>query len=393
MYKYLLGKHPKKSPGLPFFKVKLNNDKKTNIGKKMNKSAIDLSRDTELLVLGNNYLSQKNKNNNNINSNKRITIYRQYIQEGKFNGLLNSNKNKDYKTQRILRNVRKKKEIVSEKLWLKAKKEYLTQRLNKILSRENNKKKALKTTTLIYESNKTNRTNNIKTKNYTNIYTNRKNESNTQRTNTSNLLSKSSKQEKELFEKLFYNKDVKKNTYRNIKHISNLLEDTTKNSVIINMNLKNYSQDASFKTLRKNILDKSLKQSKSQDNIENLPKVNMRKIFGKKDNILNRPMKQMKIRENKKNQFIWIKRSTVNLLSFGQVSQSMNDEQFYRERKRIIENYKKYEKDAGIYIKKRKGVQEDYRSVIGYKNIKKIDELIEQNSMLLKQIMEKDYNH
>ena len=73
-------------------------------------------------------------------------------------------------------------------------------------------KKALKTTTLIYESNKTNRTNNIKTKNYTNIYTNRKNESNTQRTNTSNLLSKSSKQEKELFEKLFYNKDVKKNT-------------------------------------------------------------------------------------------------------------------------------------------------------------------------------------
>ena len=64
MYKYLLGNNPKKSPGLPFIKMSLKNNKMNNISKRMNKSLIYLSKETELLVLGNNNLSEKQEKKN-----------------------------------------------------------------------------------------------------------------------------------------------------------------------------------------------------------------------------------------------------------------------------------------------------------------------------------------
>ena len=192
MYKYLLGKHPKKSPGLPFFKVKLINEKKTNIGKKMNKSEIELSKDTELLVLGNNYLSQKTKKKNN----KKITIFRQNPQEGKLISILNKEPNKENKTQH---NINKKKKVhytLAQKFLIQAKKEFLTQKLKAIKSKEknNNMKKIMRASALNFNSNKTN--NNINTEKYKNNNTNRRNETITQRTTSTNILNKTSKNEK-----------------------------------------------------------------------------------------------------------------------------------------------------------------------------------------------------
>ena len=69
----------------------------------------------------------------------------------------------------------------------------------------------------------------------------------------------------------------------------------------------------------------------------------------------------------------------------------MNDEQFYKERRRIIGNYRNYEKEADIYIKKLKNEKPNFKSIVGYNNLKKIDELLEQNSQLIKNIYKK-YN-
>ena len=69
----------------------------------------------------------------------------------------------------------------------------------------------------------------------------------------------------------------------------------------------------------------------------------------------------------------------------------MNDEQFYKERKRIIGNYRNYEKEANIYIKNLKSEKPNYKSIVGYNNLKKIDELLLQNSQLIKNIFKK-YN-
>ena len=119
-----------------------------------------------------------------------------------------------------------------------------------------------------------------------------------------------------------------------------------------------------------------------------LKKINFKKIFDKKDSVLDKPMVQIK--DEKKNRMIWIKKSTANLLSFGKVSNSMKDEQFYKERKRIIESYLNYEKAADLYVSKKESEKNSFRNERGYKNLRKIDELLAQNKELIKNILKKD---
>ena len=376
MYKYLLGKHPKKSPGLPFFKVKLYENRKTNIDKKMNKSMLDLSKDTELLILGSDYLFQKDKKKNN----KKTIVYKQNPQESIITTFIRHDK-----TQKSPEKKTKKK---LTKFRVKSNKEILNKRLDRLLLKGKNKKNKMRTSTINVESSKIN---NISMKKYTSItnYTNRRNENSTERNNIKNIRIKKDDNEKHLFEKVLLSKKINNSTYRNIKRFSNILNDTSKNYIKITMNLKNYSQDNSIRKVKKFILDESLKLSKNQENA-GLEPINFRKIFDKKDNMLNKPMKQVTIKQNNKSKEIWIKRSTANLLSFGQVSKSINDEQFYRERKRIIESYREYEKNAEIYIKKKENAKNDYKSHVGIKNLKKIDQLLENSFNRVKNIMEKD---
>ena len=376
MYKYLLGKHPKKSPGLPFKKLKLFESRRKNIAIKMNKSLQDLSKDTELLILGSDYLSQKDKKKNN----KKIIVYKQNPQEGSLTTFLK------YDNTRKSPDKTNKKKLI--KYRVKSNKELLSKKLERLLLRGKNKKNKMRTSTLNVESSKMN---NISMKKYTSItnYTNRRNENSIERNNIQNIHIKKDDNEKHLFEKVLLNKKINISTYRNIKRFSNILNDTSKNYIKITMRLKNYSQDNSIKKIKKFILDESEKLNKIKEN-GGLTPINYRKIFDKKDNILNKPMKQIKIKQNNKNKEIWIKRSTANLLTFGQVSKSINDEQFYRERKRMIESYRKYEKDADIYIKKKENEKKDYRSQIGIKNLKKIDELLEHSFNRIRNIRERE---
>ena len=380
MYKYLFGGHPKKSPGLPFFKMSLKNTKKKNdISSRMNRSLIYLSKETELLVLGNNYLSQKQQNKNNNKS----AINMQNTQEENIDIF---NKEKKEKEKTAQKRTKKKKKIRQTKL--KSSKDYLTQRLNKVILRGKNKKRLLNISSLNSDSSKMN---NLSVKQYYSNNTYRKNDStNNELSTMRNILSKNQdmeSSEKHLFQKVLSNKRVKNNTYRNISRLSSLLNDTSKKYIILNMKLKDYTKENSFKNIKKNILDKSLKQSKSQENMD-LKKINFKKIFDKKDSVLDKPMVQIK--DEKKNRMIWIKKSTANLLSFGKVSNSMKDEQFYKERKRIIESYLNYEKAADLYVSKKESEKNSFRNERGYKNLRKIDELLAQNKELIKNILKKD---
>ena len=99
-------------------------------------------------------------------------------------------------------------------------------------------------------------------------------------------------------------------------------------------------------------------------------------------------MNENKASYDKKNKIVWVKKSTANLLSFGQISQSMNDELFYLERKRMINNYIDFEKEAELYFNKNEPPK-DYRRKTGMKNIEKIDKLLNQNLYLIKTIVNK----
>ena len=380
MYKYLFGGHPKKSPGLPFFKMSLKNTKKKNdISSRMNRSLIYLSKETELLVLGNNYLSQKQQNKNNNKS----AINKQNTQEENIDIFNKENKEKEKTAQTSAKKIKKIRQTK-----LKSSKDYLTQRLNKVILRGKNKKRLLNISSLNSDSSKMN---NLSVKQYYSNNTYRKNDStNNELSTMRNILSKNQdmeSSEKHLFQKVLSNKRVKNNTYRNISRLSSLLNDTSKKYIILNMKLKDYTKENSFKNIKKNILDKSLKQSKSQENMD-LKKINFKKIFDKKDSVLDKPMVQIK--DEKKNRMIWIKKSTANLLSFGKVSNSMKDEQFYKERKRIIESYLNYEKAADLYVSKKESEKNSFRNEKGYKNLRKIDELLAQNKELIKNILKKD---
>ena len=380
MYKYLFGGHPKKSPGLPFFKMSLKNTKKKNdISSRMNRSLIYLSKETELLVLGNNYLSQKQQNKNNNKS----AINKQNTQEENIDIFNKENKEKEKTAQTSTKKIKKIRQTK-----LKSSKDYLTQRLNKVILRGKNKKRLLNISSLNSDSSKMN---NLSVKQYYSNNTYRKNDStNNELSTMRNILSKNQdmeSSEKHLFQKVLSNKRVKNNTYRNISRLSSLLNDTSKKYIILNMKLKDYTKENSFKNIKKNILDKSLKQSKSQENMD-LKKINFKKIFDKKDSVLDKPMVQIK--DEKKNRMIWIKKSTANLLSFGKVSKSMKDEQFYKERKRIIESYLNYEKAADLYVSKKESEKNSFRNERGYKNLRKIDELLAQNKELIKNILKKD---
>ena len=380
MYKYLFGGHPKKSPGLPFFKMSLKNTKKKNdISSRMNRSLIYLSKETELLVLGNNYLSQKQQNKNNNKS----AINKQNTQEENIDIFNKENKEKEKTAQTSTKKIKKIRQTK-----LKSSKDCLTQRLNKVILRGKNKKRLLNISSLNSDSSKMN---NLSVKQYYSNNTYRKNDStNNELSTMRNILSKNQdmeSSEKHLFQKVLSNKRVKNNTYRNISRLSSLLNDTSKKYIILNMKLKDYTKENSFKNIKKNILDKSLKQSKSQENMD-LKKINFKKIFDKKDSVLDKPMVQIK--DEKKNRMIWIKKSTANLLSFGKVSNSMKDEQFYKERKRIIESYLNYEKAADLYVSKKESEKNSFRNERGYKNLRKIDELLAQNKELIKNILKKD---
>ena len=385
MFRYLLANDPKKSPGLPIYKIKLKYDKNSNIEKRMNKSAIDLSKDTELLVLGNNYLSEKDKNKKNRN----IPPIRQNKKDEKL--ILNfANRKKLLKKSQTNLNKQKKNNLtLAQKFLIKAKKDFLTQKLKKIKQNEKNTKKVVKLSSMKFEQNKNNN-NNIYNKNKENNYINKNLDESTQRTNNSKIFNKTTGKDKLLMHRLFYRK--KNSTYSNIRKLTSMLKDTNNTTIMIEKVLKNYSQDTSFKNYHQKILEKSLKQSKSQDELMGKPEMNMREIFDKNDSNLDHELKQVKSKKgNNINKLTWVKKSTANLIDFGQLSQSMNDEQFYKERRRIIGNYRNYEKEADIYIKKLKNEKPNFKSIVGYNNLKKIDELLEQNSQLIKNIYKK-YN-
>ena len=77
----------------------------------------------------------------------------------------------------------------------------------------------------------------------------------------------------------------------------------------------------------------------------------LKKIFGPLADGFREGLKEVK---RDVGQYIWIKRSTANLISFGNSFKLMADDTFYKEHKRIIEKYPSLERDAKIIIPKKK---------------------------------------
>ena len=86
-------------------------------------------------------------------------------------------------------------------------------------------------------------------------------------------------------------------------------------------------------------------------------KIDARTLLDPLDKITGGSYKEVKldnIINHKIGQRIWIKKSTANIVSYGKSFQLISDDIFYKERKRIIGIYPQIERDAEIFIPRKK---------------------------------------
>ena len=179
-------------------------------------------------------------------------------------------------------------------------------------------------------------------------------------------------------------RDFLTNTTNNLKEINEKLElfirknDTKKN---INHNLykkkHNKSKQGKMKSFYKN---RKNNYEIIHEDLDPLKKKG-------KDELL----KQIKKDEVASIKNIWIKRSTANLVSFGKSFQTLDDELFYRERKRIISEYPLLEKDANIPVplQRNDDIMKNFHKIKLEKNSRLMNDLNYNNKRLLYDIQKK----
>lgn len=191
-----------------------------------------------------------------------------------------------------------------------------------------------------------------------------------------------------------YNNNISKKplnkTFSKINTLEKTLKDTQRNSINIIKKIRRYKIIS--KKENENITDIFQNKEESMKNIqdlidsENLKKnritrININKILGplrkEKDNLL----KQIDSNQKEKRQ-IWLKESTVNLIKFSQYFNLMDDEQFFRQRKKIIKKFADIEKESEIID----GIQTQRVNKPNFgKRIKK-------NNRIIKQIVENNFD-
>ena len=195
--------------------------------------------------------------------------------------------------------------------------------------------------------------------------------------NNSNSFTNTFNAEKSKIRKKIFNKSFSK-----FFSIEKALYDTQKSSINIIKRINRYK--ALSQRENQNMTDILQKREESIKKIEDLideenskknriSKIDYQKILGplNKSNDLN--LKKIKLNQKSTGQ-IWIKQSTANLLKFGQYFNKMDDEQFFKQRKKIIKKFASIEKDSNIID----GIKTERNKYDFGQGIKKNNKIIKQ---------------
>ena len=176
------------------------------------------------------------------------------------------------------------------------------------------------------------------------------------------------------------------------------LYDTQKNSMNIIKRIKRYKIISQRES--KDLNDKLQKNEESIKRIEDIideentkknriTKINYGKILGPLEKNSDINLKKIKISKKSTGQ-IWLRQSTVNMLKFGQYFNKMDDEKFFKDRKKIINKFAAIEKDSNIIdgIKTERVKYNNYGKGIK-KNNKIIKQLAEDNFDFFQNITKK----
>lgn len=191
-------------------------------------------------------------------------------------------------------------------------------------------------------------------------------------------------------------KDIRNHlgTLKQFTSLRNILNDASHNIININGNLKRYLEkdnlyfSGSHSTRNKSKSNKFFNSNEKEDN-----KIkDILDIF--KKNKKYSALKLVKKDDGVNSQNIWIRKSTANLISFGKSFINLDDYHFYKERKRIMEDYPKLEKEAdisidGIETKVNDNTLIKIRKIKMAKNSQKMKDLNNMNNFMLKKIKER----
>ena len=178
----------------------------------------------------------------------------------------------------------------------------------------------------------------------------------------------------------------------NFVTLRDILNDTSYNVKDINLKLKRYIQKNDIN----GISSKSTRNTNKTTRMFNLIKgkddqlrTTLESLQNIKDKNNEKNLKLIKKDEGVNSQNIWIKRSTANLISFGNSFINLDDNHFYQERNRFMNNYPKVEKEANIdddhIIIKENGISKEYILKMD-KNSRKINELSNLNNRIIKKL-------
>ena len=149
-----------------------------------------------------------------------------------------------------------------------------------------------------------------------------------------------------------------------------LRETNDKNEEILG-NLKKFNEDSrknSPKTFRKmkSIINEDIKDNKNGINLKKI--LNSDRKGKNNDTYTRINLDKKKFKQNYRNNFSFIKKSTADLIQFWQSLEPMPDDYFYRERKRFINKYPSLQKEAHLTYKRQGNFidqhQENYNNIV-----------------------------
>ena len=167
---------------------------------------------------------------------------------------------------------------------------------------------------------------------------------------------------------------------------SNLINNAIKNFYYSDRsNIKNYTKDLIIANQWKNKLEK-LQKDFEKKLIKQ--RRDMHDLFPEPKDVGYFDMRKMKrYREDEKCEYIWMKKSTVNLLSFGNALNKMSEDEFNRNKGKIIREYPKLQRDAEIYVQNKYpnlGQNELLNQIED--NWKKISDMFYKNKLRIKKM-------
>ena len=178
-------------------------------------------------------------------------------------------------------------------------------------------------------------------------------------------------------------------TFSKINTLSKKLKDTQRKSLKIIKNIKRFKLIS--KKENENMTDILNRRDELLQKIEDLmdeenskknriTRINYNKILGPLNKAKDNSLKKIDLSKKLSRQ-IWLKKSTANMIKFGQYFNMMDDEQFFKERKKIIRKFADIEKESDIID----GIKTE-------RSRPNFGQAIKKNNQIIKQLAENNFD-